>query len=193
MIADEDASAELRSQLDHVRAPSGTVDNVMRVHSLRPHTMIGHYDLYMSVLHNERNRLPDWLLEVIASYVSILNGCAYSLTNHFANARHLIGDQARADEVLDALQADEPGSVFGGRELAALRYARKLTRQPAEMAEEDVEAMRHAGLDDGEILEINQVCGYFSYVNRLLNGLGVTLEGDKIGFYPGQTEREDRS
>ena len=187
MIADDEASPALTAQFDRVRAPSGSLDNVMRVHSLRPHTMIGHYDLYMSVLHNQANQLPEWLLEVIASYVSILNRCAYSLTNHFANARHLIGDDAKADAILAALQAERPEAVFSGAELAALSYAGKLTRAPADIVEGDVEAMRAAGLGDGEILEVNQVCGYFNYVNRLLNGLGVTLAGDTVGFYPTDT------
>ena len=191
MIADEDASPPLRRVFDHVRAPSGSLDNVMRIHSLRPHTMAGHYDFYMSVLHHPGNELPGWLLEVIASYVSILNDCAYSLTNHFANARHLIGDDAKADAVMAALQSDAPETYFSGAELAALRYARKLTRQPGEMSQTDVEAMREAGLQDGEILEINQVCGYFNYVNRLLNGLGVTLQGDTIGYYKDSPDPEE--
>ena len=45
------------------------------------------------------------------------------------------------------------------------------------------EALRSAGWTDGEILEINQIVGYFNYVNRLLNGLGVTTEGDVVGYY----------
>ncbi len=187
MISDEEASPEQQAAFDHARAPSGTLDNVMRVHSLRPHTMIGHYDLYMSVLHNENNRLPDWLLEVIASYVSILNDCPYSLANHFANARHLIANDAKADKILAALNADSPSDVFTGGELAALRYARKLTRHPSAVTREDVEAMRRAGLDDGEVFEINQICCYFNYVNRLLNGLGVTLEGDTVGYYSSES------
>ena len=40
-----------------------------------------------------------------------------------------------------------------------------------------------AGADDGEILEVNQVCAYFNYSNRLLNGLGVTTDGDQVGYY----------
>ena len=187
MVSDDKASPEQRAAFDHARAPSGSLGNVMRVHALRPHTMIGHYDLYMSVLHNENNRLPGWLLEVVASYVSILNDCPYSLTNHFANARHLIADDARADEIRAALEADSPSDAFSGRELAALRYARRLTRHPGAVTRNDVEAMRRAGLDDGEILEVNQVCCYFNYVNRLLNGLGVTLEGDTIGYYSGES------
>ena len=37
-----------------------------------------------------------------------------------------------------------------------------------------------SAVSDGEILEVNQVCCYFNYVNRLLNGLGISLEGDKV-------------
>ena len=75
---------------DRVRTPHGTVDNVMKVHSLRPHTMEGHVALYRSVLHNPNNTLALWFLEVIACYTSMLNDCAYSLTHHFANVRRLL-------------------------------------------------------------------------------------------------------
>ncbi len=184
MIADDEASADLKCHFDAVRSPSGKVDNVMRVQGLRPRAMVGHYALYMGVLHDEDNTLPGWLLETVASYTSILNGCDYSLTNHFANARHLIGDDARADQVLAALTADQPEDAFDGRELAVLRYVRKLTLKPGKMVEADVDALKDAGLDDGEILEVNQVCGCFNYANRLLNGLGVTLKGDVVGYYP---------
>ena len=190
MISDAEASDNLKQIFDRVRSPAGTVDNVMRVHSLRPLTMLGHYALYMSVLHSESNKVPGWLLETVASYVSILNGCGYSLSNHFANARHLMADDARADGILAALRDRTPESVFDGKELAFLRYAEKLTLRPAEMAAEDVEALRQAGARDGEILEVNQVCAYFAYANRLLNGLGVSLQGDVVGFYGAPAEGE---
>lgn len=190
MISDAEATPELRAAFDVVRAPAGTVDNVMRVHSLRPHTMLGHHKLYMAALHNAGNSLPDWLLETVASYVSILNGCDYSLSNHFANARHRMEDDARADAVLAALRARAPERVFEGLELAIMRYSEKLTLNPGAMVAEDVEAMRKAGASDGEILEVNQVCGYFAYANRLLNGLGVTLQGDVVGYYSAPPDGE---
>ena len=39
-------------------------------------------------------------------------------------------------------------------------------------------ALREAGWDDGEILEINQVCAYFAYANRTVLGLGCSTEGE---------------
>ena len=183
MIADDEADETLKPFFDRARTPHGTVDNVMRAHSLRPHTMDGHVVLYRSVLHNPDNTLPFWFLEVVASYVSILNNCDYSLSHHFTNARRLIGNDARADAVRAALDAHRPEDAFVGKELALLVYAGKLTTEVGAMTEADIGAVRAASVDDGEILEVNQVCAYFNYSNRLLNGLGVTTEGDIIGYY----------
>jgi uncharacterized peroxidase-related enzyme len=52
----------------------------------------------------------------------------------------------------------------------------KLTQTPAKMLEADVQALRDAGLDDRAILDANMICGYFAFVNRLADGLGVPLE-----------------
>lgn len=183
MISDENADARLKASLDRARTPHGTVDNVMRVHSLRPSTMDGHVTLYRACLHDAGNTIPEWFQEVIASYVSTLNSCPYSYANHWANARHLIGDDARADAIEAALRARTPEDVFEGQHRAALRYTKELTLHPGTMQKVDVDALRVAGWTDGEILEINQIVGYFCYANRLLNGLGVTTDGDVVGYY----------
>ena len=57
-----------------------------------------------------------------------------------------------------------------------LDYAVKLTREPWAMVEADVEALRAAGWSDAAILDVNQVTGYYAFVNRLADGLGVELE-----------------
>ena len=59
---------------------------------------------------------------------------------------------------------------------AMLAYAEKLTMEPWKMVEEDVVALRRAGFSDRDILDINQIVGYYAYVNRLAQGLGVELE-----------------
>jgi uncharacterized peroxidase-related enzyme len=183
MVAVAEATGTLRAMYEKVKTPHGTVDNVMRAHSLRPHTMEGHVVLYRSVLHHPDNTLPLWFLECVAVVTSLLNRCDYSFSHHWANARKLIGDEARAASILKALRAEQPERAFAGKELALLRYAAKLTRAPGAFERADVEACRAAGADDGEILEVNQVCAYFNYSNRLLNGLGVDTEGDTVGYY----------
>ena len=94
-----------------------------------------------------------------------------------------MGDDAKADAAEAALKERKPEDAFEGKTLAFLRYAQKLTLTPGEMARDDVTALTEAGVDDGEILEANQIIGYFNYVNRCLNGLGVTTEGDIVGYY----------
>jgi AhpD family alkylhydroperoxidase len=165
MVPLADATGTLKQAYDKVTTPHGTVDNVMRAHSLRPHTMEGHVALYRSVLHHPDNKLPLWFLECVAVATSLLNRCDYSFAHHWTNARKLIRDEARAAEMLQALRDDQPERAFAGKERA------------------DVDACRDAGADDGEILEVNQVCAYFNYSNRLLNGLGVDTEGDTVGYY----------
>jgi uncharacterized peroxidase-related enzyme len=183
MLPLEGAVGKLKEMYERVKTPHGTVDNVMRAHSLRPATMEGHVVLYRSVLHNPENTLPFWFLEVVASFVSITNNCTYSLTHHWANARRLMKDEARAELVRKALDENRPEDAFSGKELALLHYARKLTAEPGRMERSDWDAMKAAGCEDGEILEVNQVTAYFNYSNRLLNGLGVDTEGDVIGYY----------
>ena len=57
-----------------------------------------------------------------------------------------------------------------------LAYVEKLTRTPWEMVEHDVIELREAGFSDAAILDINQVAGYYAFVNRLADGLGVEME-----------------
>ena len=64
-----------------------------------------------------------------------------------------------------------------------MQYAEKLTLRPSDIKRADVDNLRTAGLDDGQILEANQIICYFNYVKRSINGLGVTNEGDIIGYY----------
>jgi uncharacterized peroxidase-related enzyme len=60
---------------------------------------------------------------------------------------------------------------------AMLTYVEKLTLRPWQMVEADVIDLRTAGFSDAAILDINQVTGYYAFVNRLADGLGVDLEG----------------
>ena len=51
-----------------------------------------------------------------------------------------------------------------------------------------IKELRNVGFDDGEILELNQVCAYFSYANRTVLGLGCSIDGDIIGLSPNNSE-----
>ncbi len=57
-----------------------------------------------------------------------------------------------------------------------LEYTVKLTLEPWDTIEADVQRLREVGFEDVDILDINQITGYFAFVNRLADGLGVELE-----------------
>jgi len=186
-VSYEDAEGALRQLYDRIKGPDNNVDNIMLAHSLRPHTMQGHMTLYKYVLHHPHNRLPKAYLEAIGVYVSSLNNCEYCVLHHFAGMSRLLKDAARADSVRQALENRKPEDAFEGAELAGLNYSGKLTLTPDRIAEADIEAMRQAGLEDGQILEINQVTAYFCYANRTVLGLGIDTQGDIIGLSPGDS------
>ena len=57
-----------------------------------------------------------------------------------------------------------------------LTYVDKLTRNPGQISAGDVSALRRVGFADAAILDICQVAGYYAFVNRVANGLGVEIE-----------------
>ena len=179
------AEGQLAETYRRVAGPGGQVDNVLLVHSLRPHSLQGHLGLYKAVLHHPRNRLPRWFLEAIGVLVSVLNDCSYCARHHGAGMRRLVApDDARADALLAGLHADAPGDAFTPAEQAALAYARQLTLSPGSIRQADIDALREHGYSDGEILEINQVSSYFAYANRTVLGLGVNTDGEELGLSP---------
>lgn len=176
--------AEARAQVK--KMPEGSViDNIMKVHSLRPHTLTGHLALYRNVLHHAANTLPEWYLEAIGVYVSVLNKCEYCLVHHKERVKKNCTDSAEAMQIIDALEKDRPELFFNEIFLEGLNYAKQLTLAPATVREDEIMKLRRAGFSDGEILEINQVTAYFNYANRTVLGLGVDLKGDVPGFSPG--------
>jgi len=186
-IGYDESEGELRDVYDRIKGPDNNVDNIMLAHSLRLHTMLGHMTLYKYVLHHPRNTLSKAYLEAIGVYVSLLNNCHYCVEHHFAGMVRLLGDADRAGNIRQALENQRPEEAFDGADLAGLNYAGKLTLAADQVVQNDIEALRQAGLNDGEILEINQVTAYFGYANRTVLGLGVGTDGDIIGLSPGDS------
>ena len=182
------STGRLRAVYDRVKGPGGAIDNILQIHSLRPHTLQGHMALYKSVLHHTANRLPAWLLETVGIYVSMLNKCSYCVDHHLAGLRRLLADDVRSEAIQRALEQGDFTGSFNAREQAVLAYAHRLTEAPANVRKADAQALRAAGLTDGELLEVNQVVSYFAYANRTILGLGVTTRGDVLGLSPGDSE-----
>jgi len=187
-----DATGRLKQLYQRVTGPNNNVDNIMMMHSLRPHSMEGHMAIYKYVLHHANNTIPKWFLECIGTYVSYINDCNYCFEHHYIGMERNLGDKTKSAAIKAAIEGNSIASApFSSKEQAAITYAHKLTKQPGEMIESDVQALRDAGYEDGEILEINQVTAYFSYANRTVLGLGCSTKGDVIGLSPNNSDNPD--
>ena len=184
----KDANSSLKRIYDRVKGPDNDVDNVLLIHSLRPHSLAGHMTLYKSVLHNSNNTLPKWYLESIGVFVSHLNNCSYCVKHHFTGFKKLLNDDKKATIFLEAVKSDSLETFFDSKYLYGINYAKKLTMEVQKIEKEDVERLKTAGFTEGEILEINQVISYFNYVNRSVVGLGVNLKGDTLGLSPNDSD-----
>ena len=188
-IAYEKADAKLKALYDRVKGPNNNVDNIMMMHSLRPHTMEGHMAIYKYVLHHRDNTIDKWFLETLGVWVSTLNKCEYCVEHHFAGLKRLLNDDAKANQIRSAIDTNNiENAPLENRQKTAMEYARKLTNNPGSIREENIEKLRADGFTDGEILEINQVCAYFSYANRTVLGLGCSTKGDVLGLSPNNND-----
>ena len=60
--------------------------------------------------------------------------------------------------------------------MALCHYAVKLTKTPGAMSSSDIETLRSQDFSDEQITVATQVIGYFNYITRIADGLGVDLE-----------------
>ena len=188
----DEAVGKLKMLYDRVKGPDNNVDNIMMMHSLRPHTMEGHMAIYKYVLHHTGNTIPKWFLETLGVWVSSLNECNYCVDHHFSGLKRLLGDDVRSDAIRTAIEVRNISAApLDDKQKLAMEYARQLTRDAAGMTENIVVQLRDAGFTDGEILEINQVSAYFGYANRTVLGLGCSTKGDILGLSPNKSENPD--
>ncbi len=186
-----EAKGKLKSLYKRVKGPGNAIDNVLKIHSLRPHTLEGHMVLYKAVLHHSGNTLPKWYLEALGVYVSYLNRCMYCFDHHYAGLKRLLDDEKRSKQFLQAVKKDMPESYFDSKHASGAAYAKKLTLKIQGVTKTDFSKLRDAGFSEGEILEINQVVSYFNYVNRSVIGLGVNTQGDVLGLSPNKNDEPD--
>ena len=188
----KEATGRLKELYDRVKGPDNNVDNIMMMHSLRPHSMEGHMAIYKYVLHHSGNTVPKWFLEALGVWVSSLNDCDYCFQHHFAGMKRLVADDAKSAAIKAAINDRNISKApLSEKEKLAMVYAQALTSTPPNTTESMVVDLRNAGYNDGEILEINQVVAYFAYANRTVLGLGCSTDGDIIGLSPNDSNNPD--
>ena len=83
-IHEDDAEGDLAKLYEDVIKRFGSPGNFGRGFSLKPHTFETFMKAYMDACFHKKNALPPWYHEAVATYVSVLNGCAFCIAYHAA-------------------------------------------------------------------------------------------------------------
>ena len=94
------------------------------------------------------------------------------MESHEKDLRSEVDDESQ----VQAVQDDYRTARLTEREFALLEFAEKLTRTPSAMRQVDLENLRRHGLTDEQLIDAVHCIGYFNFINRVLDGLGVDPE-----------------
>ncbi len=150
------APASARSHLEAVHAQIGSVPNLFRLVANSPAALEGYLSMSGALA---KGRLPAQTRERIALAVAQINECGYCLSAHGYMGKHLA-------KLSDAeIVANRHGSSLDPKADAAVRFAAKVVRERGHVSDADVQAVRMAGYDDGQIVEIVQHVALNTWTN----------------------------
>ena len=164
----EESEGDLRSHYERQVRALGEPTEMTMVGSLHPPLVAARLDLYAAT---ERcpSRLTPHQRNLISYVTSALNGTVHCMSQVTIKLR----ETGFTDEQIVAL-ADDPLAVdVPPADAELVRYAVKLTRDPASISIADVDALRAHGFDDLDILDANAQCAHLNYTNRVVMGLGI--------------------
>jgi uncharacterized peroxidase-related enzyme len=141
----ETSPAASQPLLEAVRKQLGSAPNLFRIVGNSPAGLEGYLGLNGAL---GKGRLDVRTRNRIALTVAEENGCAYCLSAHTYLGKNVARlDDAELDANRDARSSDAKAAV-------ALHFARQLVRTRGHVSDEDVQAVKAAGYDDAQIVEI---------------------------------------
>ena len=109
--------------------------------------------------------------ELIAAYVSGLNACDFCAGAHQALAEHLKVEP----NLLTAMLADLTQAPVEDRLRPVFSFVSKLTLNPSQIIQADIDAVLKAGWDSQAIEDAIDICALFNFMNRFVDGYGLKL------------------
>jgi uncharacterized peroxidase-related enzyme len=129
---------------------------------------------YHQALMRGESPLSEAQRELIAAYVSGVNACDYCHGIHQTTAQAF----GVGEDLLTALLADLETANIDEPMRTLLRYVVKLTTDPAKVTPTDAQHVLAAGWDERALHDAVSVCALFNFMNRFVNGLGITAAPD---------------
>lgn len=164
-----DLAAATPEQLDALKVtPSNTkVSDYVLVLANDVETLKVRTPLFNAIMYN-RGGLGRAERELGATAASVVNRCVYCAAVHSSRYNQLTKDPS----VMEKIFADGEEAELEERQAAIFAFATKLSKAPSEAEPEDMQALRDAGLADGEILDLILSASLFGWANRLMHVLG---------------------
>jgi uncharacterized peroxidase-related enzyme len=81
-----------------------------------------------------------------------------------------------ADDLVDMIARNWRQAALSPADLALCAFAEKVTLHQHDLSPADLDALRRHGFDDRAIHDATQVIGYFNYITRVADALGVEPE-----------------
>jgi uncharacterized peroxidase-related enzyme len=151
---------EIKKVFDEVKEMTGgEVPMVFRALALQPHILQVVWNK-MSRISSE-GKLPYQLKESIAIAVSNLNGCKYCVKFHTKTLKNEGFSDEEIGRIMKGESEDEKIDFV-------LKFCLKATKNPEEVTDEDLKALRDFGYGDEEILEILAVMEMYTGLNKML-------------------------
>jgi uncharacterized peroxidase-related enzyme len=127
--------------------------------------------------------------EMIATFVSSLNSCAYCADSHGFFLRANGG----SPELLTAVMECEVDSKeFTSQQRSLLRFVQKITDGAQNVTRADIESLHISGWTDLQIAEVIHVTALFACFNRVANAFGLPSQ-DLLAVYATGTARREES
>ena len=163
----EDAPAAAQPLLQAVQKQLGSVPNLFRIVANSPAGLEGYLGLNGALA---KGRLDARTRERLALTVAELNGCDYCLSAHTYLGKNL----AKLDDA--ELAANRAGTSSDAKAHAALVFASKVVRERGHVGEADVAAVKAAGYDDGQVVEILLHVALNTLTNYVNTTLGTVVD-----------------
>jgi uncharacterized peroxidase-related enzyme len=141
----EAAPAASQPLLHAVKQQLGVVPNLFRLVANSPAALEGYVGLIGAL---GKGALAAATRERIALAVAEINGCSYCLSAHTYLGQHV----ARLDDA--EIAANRGGGSNDPKADAAVRFAAKIVRERGHVTEGDLRAVKSAGYDEAQVIEI---------------------------------------
>jgi uncharacterized peroxidase-related enzyme len=170
LIEPPQADASTRDKLEAIQHKLGRLPNIFKAMANSPAALVAYQGMDEALANG---RLSTRLREQVALVVSEQNGCLYCLAAHSAMSKRL---GLSEDEIENNRRAesDDPTTQ------AALTFAASLVNKRGQVSEAEVDQLRQAGFDDGQIAELLATTVHTIFTNYFNLTAGTPIDFPKV-------------